>query len=356
MDPATLLALGVLSSAFGLSAYSGMQDRQNQLTELENVRNRQHDINMFNRQVSANERFWNMNNAYNSPVNQVARYRAAGLNPAIMAGTGQVGSGTSSLSSVSGGSSTPGQVAPQDIMANGIDAVIGNGLGFTRDLANQFTPQGQANIDNTNTDSIYKLAGVAEALTRMDVNRSVKAMNEENTKWIGRLNSANINLMNKQAWLADSHTTNQDIINMFQGKLSAAQIANIEKTTAKIAAEIGALRASSARDWAVAALTYSQKTAQDNVNSNFVGFSDRAKANMVDIIDERSVLEYFSTLSDQNEAIRRYNSLINLTNMENHPLGGQVLKFAPTLKAGIEAVFPNVNLPGIGRIGRILNH
>lgn len=353
MDPATLLALGVLSSAFGLSAYSGMQDRQNQLTELENARNRQHDINMFNRQVSANERFWNMNNAYNSPINQVARYRAAGLNPAIMAGTGQVGSGTSSLASVSGGSSTPGQVAPQDIMANGIDAVIGNGLGFTRDLANQFTPQGQANVDNTNSDSIHKLSGVAEALTRMDVNKSIKAMNEENTKWIGRLNKANINLMNKQAWLADSHTTNQDILNMFQGKLSAANIANIEKSTAMMAAQIGALRASSSRDWAIAALSYAQKAAQDNVNHNFIGLTDRAKANLVDVMEERSILEYFSTISDQNEAERRYNALVNYTNMENHPYGGQVLKFAPTLKYMLETNWPNINLPGIGKLGRV---
>lgn len=54
-------------------------ERQNRLS-------REFSREMYNRQFRDNISFWNMQNAYNSPEAQVARLKAAGLNPALMYG------------------------------------------------------------------------------------------------------------------------------------------------------------------------------------------------------------------------------------------------------------------------------
>lgn len=46
------------------------------------------------------EKMWNLNNQYNTPANQIARLKAAGLNPNLMYGQGTVGNSSSPASGV----------------------------------------------------------------------------------------------------------------------------------------------------------------------------------------------------------------------------------------------------------------
>lgn len=103
-----LSAAGSLASGI-MSAVQGKKDR-------ESYENQQHLNRVFeNEQASkAYERqvdFWKMQNAYNSPAQQMARLRAAGLNPDL-AISGNVQNSVGGLSSVSKGSAPSASYAP----------------------------------------------------------------------------------------------------------------------------------------------------------------------------------------------------------------------------------------------------
>lgn len=57
----------------------------------QNHANRKWATKMYERQFNDNVRFWNMQNEYNSPENQMARFKAAGLNPNLIYGQGNSG-------------------------------------------------------------------------------------------------------------------------------------------------------------------------------------------------------------------------------------------------------------------------
>lgn len=103
-----LSAAGSLATGI-MSAIQGKKDR-------ESYENQQHLNRIFeNEQASkAYERqvdFWKMQNEYNSPAQQMARLRAAGLNPDL-AISGNVQNSAGSLSSVSKGSAPSASYAP----------------------------------------------------------------------------------------------------------------------------------------------------------------------------------------------------------------------------------------------------
>jgi len=82
MDPSLALAVG-----------NGLQTNLSQLqTEFTNLGNQflqqRYNQKMYERQRADAISFWNMQNEYNTPANQVARLRAAGLNPAFAYGNG----------------------------------------------------------------------------------------------------------------------------------------------------------------------------------------------------------------------------------------------------------------------------
>lgn len=60
-------------------------------TSNQNRKSREFSREMYDRQYADNLRFWNMQNEYNSPQNQVKRFEEAGLNKNLIAGQGNPG-------------------------------------------------------------------------------------------------------------------------------------------------------------------------------------------------------------------------------------------------------------------------
>lgn len=87
MDPVTLSAIiggaQVGSGVFGALMQSG-----------QNRKSREWSEDMYKLQYNDAIKFWNMQNTYNSPENQIKRMRDAGLNPRLMYGSGSTGGGT----------------------------------------------------------------------------------------------------------------------------------------------------------------------------------------------------------------------------------------------------------------------
>lgn len=59
--------------------------------EYQNWRSRKWSEKMYQRQYDDMLKFWNMENQYNTPANQMARFKEAGLNPNLMFGKGTPG-------------------------------------------------------------------------------------------------------------------------------------------------------------------------------------------------------------------------------------------------------------------------
>lgn len=72
-------------------------------TGVQNKKNRQFATEMYNRQKADNYEFWQIQNEYNSPASQMARFKDAGLNPHLIYGQ----------SNNAGPISTPDYQAPQ---------------------------------------------------------------------------------------------------------------------------------------------------------------------------------------------------------------------------------------------------
>lgn len=77
----------------GLGLLSGVFSGNSQASQ--NEKNRQFQLQMYNKQYSDAVNFWNMQNDYNSPSAQMARFKAAGLNPNLIYGQGTPGNASS---------------------------------------------------------------------------------------------------------------------------------------------------------------------------------------------------------------------------------------------------------------------
>jgi hypothetical protein len=143
---------GVGSLIGGLFGSHGSRDAaryQLQATRETNQTNR--DIAEQNNKF--NERMWNMQNEYNSPVMQRARLEAAGLNPYLMMDGGSAGIAESAPSADTSGT----QVAPDigSTIAGGYQA-MGNSISSAASQIAQMTYQNdlqQATVNKTNAEA-----------------------------------------------------------------------------------------------------------------------------------------------------------------------------------------------------------
>lgn len=116
------------------------------------------ETNQTNRDIAEqnnkfNERMWNMQNEYNSPVMQRARLEAAGLNPYLMMDGGSAGIAESAPTADTTGT----QVAPDvgNTIAGGYQA-MGNSISAAASQIAQMTYQNdlqQANVNKTNAEA-----------------------------------------------------------------------------------------------------------------------------------------------------------------------------------------------------------
>lgn len=72
--------LGIASAVVG-----GISSIGNMISQaVQNKKNREFQEKMYDKQKDDNIDFWRMQNEYNTPYNQIQRYKEAGLNPALM--------------------------------------------------------------------------------------------------------------------------------------------------------------------------------------------------------------------------------------------------------------------------------
>lgn len=104
--PWNAIAAGI-SGLFGNSS----TDKQLKAQAVENEKNRQYNLQLAKMQNQWNVDQWNRENEYNSPAQQMARYKAAGLNPDLIYGQSNTSSQLSG-SLTSGAPSSPQDMSP----------------------------------------------------------------------------------------------------------------------------------------------------------------------------------------------------------------------------------------------------
>lgn len=100
--------IGSISGAIGQNR---LVDKQIEAQKRENQLNREYNLMLARQQNQWNLEQWQRENDYNSPTSQMARLRAAGLNPDLMYGQGTTGNSFSSPAMTSGAPSEPQDMA-----------------------------------------------------------------------------------------------------------------------------------------------------------------------------------------------------------------------------------------------------
>lgn len=115
---------GIISGLFGALGQNIAINKQIKAQQEENEKNRTYNFNLAQLQNKWNLEQWNRENEYNSPAQQMARLKAAGLNPDMM-----YQNGTSGLTAASSPSMTAGAPSsPVDMSALGQRRTIGDAI------------------------------------------------------------------------------------------------------------------------------------------------------------------------------------------------------------------------------------
>lgn len=109
----TLLSSGssLLGSIAGAIGQNRLVNKQIEAQKRENQLNREYNLMLARQQNQWNLEQWQRENDYNSPTSQMARLRAAGLNPDLMYGQGSTGNSAGSPEMTSGAPSEPNDMS-----------------------------------------------------------------------------------------------------------------------------------------------------------------------------------------------------------------------------------------------------
>ena len=113
--------ISALSSVFGSVQSNKQIDKQLKAQAEENRKTREYNLMLAQQQNQWNQEQWERENEYNSPVNQLKRYREAGLNPDLMYSNGSSGNATQ----LSGGLTAGEPASPVDYSALGQKMTVG---------------------------------------------------------------------------------------------------------------------------------------------------------------------------------------------------------------------------------------
>lgn len=186
-----------------------------------------------------NYKMWKEQMAYNTPANQVARLRAAGLNPALAMQNGSIDSG--SMSSLPEGTApstydfSPVSQGMQNDMALSLqkrmnDAEIDNKHALTENqrIKNMYENQRQLS-------ELFKLLteGNLNQENQHLVQKQINRLDKE-LEWYDRDMESQISLRNSQSVVADAQKDYQTIINGFAPQIQAQTLKNLQKQGAAI--------------------------------------------------------------------------------------------------------------------------
>lgn len=202
-----------------------------------------HNQDMFNQQVLYNKDMWNAQNAYNDPSAQVARLRAAGINPYLAMSGGNAAGVAGSAGSVSPGSASPGSVGlPAGDTAH-VNPYIPDSRGFVDaalNLSNQFYQArkldsevaiNEATAEGLNIQNQY--AGKIAESTLLDFADKHKSFFEQyrGAKWQNDLNDFSTpfrkRMIENDTISSNQRLTNMDLVNYgleLQNKLSSVNL------------------------------------------------------------------------------------------------------------------------------------
>lgn len=156
--------MGIFSTLIGGAINTSNQREAMWNNNREAEKNRQFQEAMMDKSYNQSVDFWNMQNEYNSPANQVARMKEAGINPAL--------SGAITPGMASGGVSTSapgaqGSASPVSVAASGITDSI---LKMVNNKKQMGLVEAQANKLNSDAtlDKIDAQTKLTENLVRID--------------------------------------------------------------------------------------------------------------------------------------------------------------------------------------------
>lgn len=143
--------------AAGLTAAAGIGSNVAQTIANSNLnkKNRAWQEKMFDQQYQRNVELWKMQNAYNTPAEQVKRLRQAGLNPNLLYGNGSAATGNAGEISAADVPSTPTSV-PYDFSqaSNGLASGIAMYQNWRMNELNMEKVRSQT--ENINANTIYQ--------------------------------------------------------------------------------------------------------------------------------------------------------------------------------------------------------
>lgn len=192
MDPGTALLISggvsALSSLFGGLTQSKAQRSANET-----------NIQLAREQMEWNEQMWNKQNEYNTPLAQMQRLKAAGLNPALMYSQGNVGN-ASDVKSYNRASVNP--VNPYSGVQNAA-SVISQSIAAKQQLDLQ-----DAQIAQANAQTKYILA---------------------QADWYDRLSAGRLGLWNSQRNWTDTREANDAVRGMYLSPMMEQQMSFTSK-------------------------------------------------------------------------------------------------------------------------------
>lgn len=125
---AALTAAGAMASGIAGIASAGAnyrsQNKTNQLNYQMFKEQQKYDKEMYEQQLADTWEMWNATNEYNSASNQVSRLKEAGLNPAMMLGSMNAGSASTSSTPSLAATARPNMQAPQIDSGRLMDAAV----------------------------------------------------------------------------------------------------------------------------------------------------------------------------------------------------------------------------------------
>lgn len=168
----------------GLGLYGDMEQRRHDkfLADEQQAYNREnaamqniYNIGMWERQKKHNLEMWWLNNHYNSPTMQMARLKAAGLNPHLMYGKGTVGNaaGPPTQANIANAADIKGYTRQQaNNLTEGLQGAIGNYFQFRALNAQADNLESQKAVNDQ--EAYNRSIDAAQKAINLDVSRETK--------------------------------------------------------------------------------------------------------------------------------------------------------------------------------------